>query len=118
MAVSIQNRLASALDGLARFHAAFWPARRGRERLVNPGAAPANPDWLIGRNYALFRYMLACNRDGELPLLFNGGIFTADNVPGRIKGNNNDELAIARGGPTTPDFRRWTSSVNVSRGSP
>jgi hypothetical protein len=63
--------------------------------------------FLIGRNYQLFRYMLACNRDGELPLLFNGGIFTTDNKPGRITGNNNDELPLAEGGPITPDFRRW-----------
>ncbi|MDO8942137.1 MAG: hypothetical protein Q7U75_03090, partial [Desulfobacterales bacterium] len=63
--------------------------------------------WLIGRNYQLFRYMLACNRDGELPLLFNGGIFTTDNQPGRITGNNNNELPISEGSPITPDFRRW-----------
>lgn len=63
--------------------------------------------FIIGRNYQLFRYMLACNRDGELPLLFNGGIFTVDNMPGRISGNNNDELPIYQEGETTPDFRRW-----------
>jgi arylsulfatase A-like enzyme len=63
--------------------------------------------FLISRNYQLFRYMLACNRDGELPLLFNGGIFTTDNKPGRITGNNNDELPLSEGGPITPDFRRW-----------
>ncbi|MDA1044898.1 MAG: hypothetical protein O3C57_06700, partial [Verrucomicrobia bacterium] len=51
--------------------------------------------------------MLACNRGGEFPLLFNGGIFTTDNFPGRITGNNNDALEISKGGPTTPDFRRW-----------
>ncbi|MCX7007901.1 MAG: DUF5703 domain-containing protein [Kiritimatiellaeota bacterium] len=75
--------------------------------VVNAGAKPDDAGWLIGRNYQLFRYMLACNRDGELPLLFNGGIFTTDNKPGRITGNNNDELPIAEGGPITPDFRRW-----------
>lgn len=63
--------------------------------------------FLIGRNYQLFRYMLGCNRDGELPLLFNGGIFTVDNIPGRITGNNNNELPISEGEPITPDFRRW-----------
>lgn len=75
--------------------------------VVNAGVQPDDAGWLIGRNYQLFRYMLACNRDGELPLLFNGGIFTTDNKPGRITGNNNDELPIAEGGPITPDFRRW-----------
>ncbi len=73
---------------------------------INPSANPTDPGFLIGRNYQLFRYMLACNRDGELPLLFNGGIFTTDNN-GRIKGNNNDELPTFEGEPVTPDFRRW-----------
>ena len=74
--------------------------------IINPGAKTNDAGWLIGRNYMLFRYMLACNRDGELPLLFNGGIFTTDNN-GRIKGNNNDELPTFEGKPITPDFRRW-----------
>lgn len=75
--------------------------------VVNPGAGPDDPAWQTGKNFALFRYMLACNKGGELPLLFNGGIFTTDNPPGRIKGNNNDELPISPGAPMTPDFRRW-----------
>jgi hypothetical protein len=75
--------------------------------VINPAAGQEDAGWLIGRNYQLFRYILACNRDGEFPLLFNGGIFTVDNIPGRINGNNNDELPISQGGPSTPDFRRW-----------
>jgi hypothetical protein len=75
--------------------------------IVNPDAGPQDAGWLTGRNYQLFRYMLACNRGGELPLLFNGGIFTVDNIPGRITGNNNNELQISEGAPSTPDFRRW-----------
>lgn len=75
--------------------------------VVNESAKTDDSGRLVGRNYQLFRYMLACNRGGELPLLFNGGIFTTDDVPGRITGNNNNELPIAKGAPTTPDFRRW-----------
>ncbi len=74
---------------------------------INLDKGASDPGFLIGRNYQLFRYMLACNRDGEFPLLFNGGIFTVDNFPGEITGNNNDELPISQGGPSTPDFRRW-----------
>jgi hypothetical protein len=74
---------------------------------INLDKGTDDPGFLIGRNYQLFRYMLACNRDGELPLLFNGGIFTVDNIPGRITGNNNNELPISEGEPITPDFRRW-----------
>lgn len=86
---------------------AFW---QRSHIVVDGGKGAANQEsdgWRIGRNYQLFRYMLACNRDGALPLLFNGGIFTTDNKPGRITGNNNDELKISPGEPSTPDFRRW-----------
>ncbi len=83
--------------------------------IINPTAKTDDSGFLIGRNYQLFRYMLACNRDGELPLLFNGGIFTTDNKPGRITGNNNDELPISEGGPITPDFRRWMGARFMSQ---
>ncbi len=82
--------------------------------IINPTAGEKDPGFLIGRNYQLFRYMLACNRDGELPLLFNGGIFTTDNN-GRIKGNNNDELPTFEGEPITPDFRRWMGCYFMSQ---
>ena len=98
-------------DELKRW-AEFWSRSHV---IINPGAKADDPGFLIGRNYQLFRYMLACNRDGELPLLFNGGIFTTDNKPGRIKGNNNDELPISQSGPTTPDFRRWMSCSFMSQ---
>jgi len=83
--------------------------------VVNSAAATTDAGWLIGRNYALFRYMLACNRNGELPLLFNGGIFTTDNKPGRITGNNNEGLSISPGAPATPDFRRWMNCRFMSQ---
>ena len=96
-------REAARADELKRW-TGFWSRSHV---VVNPSAKADDAGWLIGRNYQLFRYMLACNRDGELPLLFNGGIFTTDNKPGRITANNNDELPISEGGPITPDFRRW-----------
>jgi hypothetical protein len=74
---------------------------------VNPTAGGADEGWLAGRNYQLFRYMLACNRGGELPLLFNGGIFTTDNKPGRIAGNSSPAAPLSAGAPSSPDFRRW-----------
>jgi hypothetical protein len=89
----------------------FW--NRGHI-FINPDKGEPDPGFLIGRNYQLFRYMLACNRDGEFPLLFNGGIFTTDNN-GRIKGNNNDELPTFEGEPITPDFRRWMGCYFMSQ---
>lgn len=94
----------AAKDGELKRWNEFW----SRSHVdVNPAAKTGDAGGLVGRNYQLFRYMLACNRDGELPLLFNGGIFTTDNKPGRITGNNNNELPISEGSPITPDFRRW-----------
>ena len=78
--------------------------------VVNPSVGAdtkKNEGWLVGRNYQLFRYMLACNRGGELPLLFNGGIFTVDNKPGRITGNSSPAAPLSAGAPSSPDFRRW-----------
>lgn len=97
-----KTRQAAKADELKRWDE-FWSRSHV---VINPAAGEQDPGFLIGRNYRLFRYMLACNRDGELPLLFNGGIFTTDNN-GRIKGNNNDELPTFEGEPITPDFRRW-----------
>jgi hypothetical protein len=58
-----------------------------------------DPAWQVGRNYQLFRYMLAANRTGRFPTLFNGGIHTFDNpLP-----NAN---AFGAGGPD-PDERAW-----------
>lgn len=74
--------------------------------VINRGAGPQDKPWLVGRNYQLFRYMLACNRGGKLPLLFNGGIFTTDNF-NKIRGNNNDEIKRDFAGPSTPDLRHW-----------
>lgn len=87
---------------------ARWGAFWARSSIViNAERGPRDPGWQAARNQTLFRYMLACNQGGEFPLLFNGGIFTTDDPPGRIQGNNNDELPVSPGAPMTPDFRRW-----------
>lgn len=66
---------------------------------INPGAKPEDTGWQVGRNYQLFRYLLAANRTGKSPTLFNGGIFTFDNpLP--------DARAFDAAGPW-PDERAW-----------
>ncbi|MEO0054590.1 MAG: hypothetical protein RLZZ50_537, partial [Verrucomicrobiota bacterium] len=91
-----------------RAEVARWKEFWSRSKIViNRDRGPSDPAWQVGRNQTLFRYMLACNQGGEFPLLFNGGIFTTDSPPGRIKGNNNNELPISPGSPMTPDYRRW-----------
>ena len=102
-------RQAARADERARWRE-FW----GRSHIViDPDAKADDPGRLVGQNYQLFRYMLACNRDGELPLLFNGGIFTTDVAPGRITGNT---YALKdRPGQTSPDFRRWGQTHFMSQ---
>ncbi len=110
-----KTRGAAKTDELKRWDE-FWS--RSHVHINLPSAADhpqsQDPGFLIGRNYQLFRYMQAANRDGELPQLFNGGIFTTDNN-GRIKGNNNDELPTFEGEPITPDFRRWMGCCFMSQ---
>ncbi len=110
-----RTRQAAKADELKRWNE-FWSRSHIHINLQSSINNPQSqdPGFLIGRNYQLFRYMLACNRDGELPLLFNGGIFTTDNN-GRIKGNNNDELPTFEGEPITPDFRRWMGCCFMSQ---
>ena len=54
--------------------------------------------WQVGRNYQLFRYMLACNAFGSYPTKFNGGLFTYD--PQVVDGGSINYVG-------TPDFRSW-----------
>ena len=73
--------------------------------VVKPGKTPADPVFQMGRNYQLFRYMLACNQGGELPLKFNGGIFTVGPQGERVPKRLNAGSEIPTGG--NPDYRRW-----------
>ena len=108
--LSPEKRAAAKASELKRWRE-FWDRSHIR---INTDAGESDAGYLIGRNYQLFRYMQATNRDGEFPLLFNGGIFTVDNN-GRIKGNNNDELPTFEGEPVTPDFRRWMGCYFMSQ---
>lgn len=62
---------------------------------VASGEGPDNVDWQVGRNYQLFRYMLAANAYGEFPTKFNGGLFTVD------------QNAFSYTGAANPDYRAW-----------
>ncbi len=59
--------------------------------------------WQVGRNYQLFRYMLACNAHGAWPTKFNGGLLTVDPV----YTDKNHEL--------TPDYRNWGGALHVAQ---
>lgn len=59
--------------------------------------------WEVGRNYQLFRYMLACNAFGEYPTKFNGGLFTVD------PSFTDSTLKF------TPDFRNWGGGTHTAQ---
>jgi hypothetical protein len=60
----------------------FWREFWNRSRIVvNPGATAGDPAWQVGRRYQLFRAMLAANRTGRMPTLFNGGAFLCEPDP-------------------------------------
>jgi hypothetical protein len=70
---------------------------------VGNNADTSNIGWQVGRNYQLFRYMLACNAMGEWPTKFNGGLLTVDPV----FTDGNPEL--------TPDYRAWGGGVHTAQ---
>lgn len=76
----------------------WWAGFWNRSRLViNSARGEEDTGWRIGRNYQLFRYMLASNINGREPTLFNGGLFTFD--PLYVNGK--------KGPGYTPDHRQW-----------
>ncbi len=58
--------------------------------IINKDMGPEDEGWQVGRNYQLFRYMLACNAYREWPTRFNGGLFTYD--PEYVKFNEYFDL--------------------------
>ena len=83
-----------------RWWSEFW----NRSYLViNSGRGEKDAGWRIGRNYQLFRYMLASNVNGREPTVFNGGLFTFD--PLYVNGK--------KGPGYTPDHRQWGAAFTA-----
>ena len=59
--------------------------------------------WEIGRNFQMFRYMLACNAHGSWPTKFNGGLFTVDPV------YTDTSFKL------TPDYRNWGGGLHTAQ---
>ncbi len=59
--------------------------------------------WEMGRNFQLFRYMLACNAHGAWPTKFNGGLFTVDPV------------YTDTAHKLTPDYRNWGGGLHTAQ---
>lgn len=73
----------------------WWKSFWQRSYIHIPSFCQDKEAYQVGRNYQLFRYMLACNAYGKYPTKFNGGLFTFD--PASV-----DSLFAF-----TPDFRKW-----------
>ena len=84
---------------------AWWKALWERSFVfINPdNKDTASAAWQTGRNYQLFRYMLACNAYGDYPTKFNGGLFTYD--PSFVNPTDTH----------TPDFRNWGGGVHTAQ---
>lgn len=59
--------------------------------------------WQVGRNFQLFRYMLACNAHGIWPTKFNGGLLTVDPV------------FTDTAHKLTPDYRNWGGGLHTAQ---
>ena len=57
--------------------------------------------WEVGRNFQLFRYMLALNAFGKWPTKFNGGLLTVDPV------------FTDTAHKLTPDYRNWGGGLHT-----
>ena len=84
----------NAFEQSQQWWKAFW-----KRSFINIDQEKASGStWELGRNYQLFRYMLACSSKGDWPVKFNGGLFTVDPIF-----TNNTAF--------TPDFRNWGGGV-------
>ncbi|MDR3093457.1 MAG: DUF5703 domain-containing protein, partial [Bacteroidales bacterium] len=90
-----KTALNKPLAGDKKKNQAWWKAFQDRSFIRITSRDGTDKGFELSRNYALFRYMLACNAYGEYPTKFNGGLFTYD--PSFIKEST----------PFTPDFRAW-----------
>ncbi|NGM64539.1 DUF5703 domain-containing protein [Sphingobacterium sp. SGR-19] len=80
---------------------AFWERSYIRIQPTRPDEK--DESWQVGRNYQLFRFMLAANAYGKYPTKFNGGLFTYD--PSSIDSTMN----------FTPDFRNWGGGTHTAQ---
>jgi len=79
----------------------FW--ERSYIQIQPENRDASKPEWQVGCNYQLFRYMLGCNAFGTSPTKFNGGVFTYD--PVFTDGNKK----------LTPDFRNWCGGTMTAQ---
>lgn len=102
----------------------WWDEYWSRSHIIiNSGKDESDAGWMVGRNYNLFRYMLASGLGAKEPLMFNGGLFTFDPKfegeamygPGGLAGGTDWQYDDheQRLSTYTPDFRRWGAAFTA-----
>jgi len=92
---------AAALQANQKWWNRFW----SRSHIhINPGRGESDSGWRLGRNYTLFRYMLASGLSQREPIMFNGGVLTFDPIHAADK---------FKGAGYTPDHRQWGSALTA-----
>jgi len=86
-----------AFDKTQQWWRKFW----NRSFIQIDKSNTSSKAWGIGRNFQLFRYMLACNAHGAWPTKFNGGLFTVDPV------------YTDTAHKLTPDYRNWGGGLHT-----
>ena len=80
----------------------WWKEFWSRSFIAIDENKPNSKPWELGRNYQLFRYMLACNAKGFWPTKFNGGLLTVDPL-----------YTDAGNKGLTPDYRNWGGGLHT-----
>lgn len=103
LATTIKNVNAdkNALKNTRNWWKEFW--NRSFVFINNDKPTDTSTAGQVGRNYQLFRYMLACNAYGKYPTKFNGGLFTYD------------PALVNTSFPVTPDFRNWGGGIHTAQ---
>jgi hypothetical protein len=79
----------------------WWKEFWNRSFIQIDNDHPGTEAWEVGRNFQLFRYMLACNAKGHWPTKFNGGLLTVDPV------------YTDTANKLTPDYRNWGGGLHT-----
>jgi hypothetical protein len=79
----------------------WWQQFWNRSFIQIDKANTTSKAWEVGRNFQLFRYMLACNAHGSWPTKFNGGLLTVDPV------------FTDTAKKLTPDYRNWGGGLHT-----
>ncbi len=98
---SIQQQYNSIAAKQPALNKQWWQQFWGRSFIHIGNKQTDAKSWEIGKNFQLFRYMLASNSNSKWPLKFNGGLFTVDPI----------YTDSAR--KFTPDFRNWGGGLHT-----